>query len=87
MRRELWLLASRPNSRKVRSSTLRLAGATVELGVVGYPLNAIPFQEVNEGGVGGDWHSHNWFVGRVASLVAFSFPDELPNLPRWSVDN
>jgi hypothetical protein len=87
MRRELQLLANRLNSRKMRSSIVRTAGGVVDLCARGDTLSAIPFQEVREGGVDSDRHSHDGFVDHVASLVAFGFTDEQPNLSRWSVDN
>jgi hypothetical protein len=43
----------------------------VEFCVVGDTLRGVPFEEVNEGGVSGDRYSQDWFVGCVASLVAF----------------
>jgi hypothetical protein len=46
-------------------------GALIGFFAIGGTLRAIPFHEVNEGGVGRDWYSQDWFVGRVASLVAF----------------
>jgi hypothetical protein len=54
MRREYHLLASLPNSRKVRSSIVRLTGGCLDFFALSDTLGAISFHEVSEGGVNGD---------------------------------